>query len=135
MEKDPKFKLNIIPSYLRELRLHKNISLKKVAEKTGLSDTYISLIESGKRPLPRLEILEKICDIYDIKLLELLTMYDMGKALTILSNINEKFPIDIKKVVEKYSKLNAKNKEMLNIFLDFLLEHDITEQEEYEDQS
>jgi len=130
LKKQPSFKISVIPSYLKELRLSKGISLRKVAEKTGLSDTYISLIESGKRPLPRLETLEKICDIYEIRLLELFTMYEISKAWEILDNINEKFPIDVKKLVENYSKLNAENKRMLNTFLSFLLEHDLTEQED-----
>ena len=126
----PMHEISFIPTYLKDLRLSKNISLKKVGEKTGLSDTYISLIESGKRPLPRLEMLEKICDVYDIKLLELLTMYDISKALRILDDINDKIPIDIKKLVEKYSKLNAENKRMLKTFLSFISEHNLTEQEE-----
>lgn len=130
LKEEPMFKVSIIPSYLKQLRLSKNISLRKVAEKTGLSDTYISLIESGKRPLPRLETLEKICDVYGIKLLELFTMYETGKTLTILDELNEKFPIDVKKLVENYSKLNAENKRMLNTFLSFLLEHALTEQQE-----
>ena len=48
----------------------------------------------------------------------------------LLDDINDKIPIDIKKLVEKYSKLNAENKRMLKTFLSFLLEHDLTEQEE-----
>jgi len=130
LKEQPLHKISFIPSYLKDLRLSKGISLRKVSEKTGLSDTYISLIESGKRPLPRLETLEKICDVYDIKLLELLTMYEISKALIVLNDINEKFPINVKKLVENYSKLNAENKRMLDTFLSFLLEHDLTEQQD-----
>ena len=124
----PIFKAKFIPDYLKRLRLSKDISLRKVAEKTGLSDTYISLIESGKRPLPRLETLEKICDAYGINLLELITMDEIGKTLILLHEINEKFPIDVKKLVENYSKLNAENKRVLNMFLAFLLQQNLTEQ-------
>ncbi|GAG61454.1 unnamed protein product, partial [marine sediment metagenome] len=61
------------------------------------------------------------------KLLELFTMYEIEKSFRLLNNLNEEFPIDVKKLITNYSKLNAKNKKMIDEFTSFLLAHELTE--------
>jgi len=60
-----------IGSYLRELRLKNNFTTKQVEVKTGISNSYISLIERDKRK-PSVEILHKLAKAYRVKTEDLL---------------------------------------------------------------
>lgn len=50
---------------LRLVRVFHNIPQTKLAEKLGISKSYLSEIESGKK-IPTLELLNKYKDIFDI---------------------------------------------------------------------
>ncbi|MCH1589990.1 helix-turn-helix domain-containing protein [Staphylococcus epidermidis] len=58
-----------IGDYLRKIRLHKNIKLRKFADMIGYSHGHISSIENGKKGLPTHEFLdkylEKLSDSYE----------------------------------------------------------------------
>ena len=51
--------------YVRKLRKEKKITLIELAEKTGLSQPYLSKIEMGKRPIPTVNTLHKLRDALD----------------------------------------------------------------------
>ncbi|GAI87315.1 unnamed protein product [marine sediment metagenome] len=57
--------------FLKELRIKNNLTTKQVEVKTGISNSYISLIERDKRK-PSLEILHKLAKAYRIKTEDLL---------------------------------------------------------------
>ncbi len=57
--------------YLKELRLKSNLTTKQVEVKTGISNSYISLIERNKRK-PSAEILHKLAIAYKVKTEDLL---------------------------------------------------------------
>lgn len=57
--------------YLKELRLKNNLTTKQVEVKTGISNSYISLIERNKRK-PSAEILSKLAKAYKVKTEDLL---------------------------------------------------------------
>ncbi len=59
--------------YLRELRLKNNLTTKQVEVKTGISNSYISLIERNKRK-PSAEILNKLAKAYQVKAEDLLRL-------------------------------------------------------------
>ena len=59
--------------YLRELRLKNNLTTKQVEVKTGISNSYISLIERNKRK-PSAEILNKLAKAYQVKTEDLLRL-------------------------------------------------------------
>lgn len=57
--------------YLKELRLKNNLTTKQAEVKTGISNSYISLIERDKRK-PSAEILNKLAKAYGVKTEDLL---------------------------------------------------------------
>ena len=59
--------------YLKELRLKNNLTTKQVEVKTGISNSYISLIERDKRK-PSAEILNKLAKAYKVKVENLLRL-------------------------------------------------------------
>ncbi|MBM3301377.1 MAG: helix-turn-helix domain-containing protein [Deltaproteobacteria bacterium] len=58
--------------YLRTLRLEKRYSLREVEEKSGVSNSYLGLIERGQRPIPGADILKKLAPVYDVPVRDLL---------------------------------------------------------------
>lgn len=56
---------------LRLVRVFHDISQAKLAEKLGISKSYLSEIESGKKS-PTLELLDKYKDVFDIPVSSLL---------------------------------------------------------------
>lgn len=60
--------------YLREERKKQGLTVQAVAQSCGISRSYITLIESGKRP-PREQILSKIADALYLKKVDVLNWY------------------------------------------------------------
>jgi transcriptional regulator with XRE-family HTH domain len=58
--------------YLRKLREGQRLSLREAAAKTGVSVSYITQIENGKRNTPGPEILKKLAPAYNAPVRELL---------------------------------------------------------------
>jgi len=58
-------------SYLMEMRRHKRLSLREVQEETGVSGSYLSQVEQGKRR-PSARLLRKIAPAYGASVRELL---------------------------------------------------------------
>ncbi|MGB9976666.1 helix-turn-helix domain-containing protein [Thermovenabulum sp.] len=52
-------------SLIRQLRKNRKLSLKELAEKTGLSVSYLSEIETGKKK-PSLEVVQKLADALNV---------------------------------------------------------------------
>lgn len=46
--------------YLRSLRREKGLSIQKLSERSGISNAYISQVETGKRGVPSPEVLDKL---------------------------------------------------------------------------
>jgi transcriptional regulator with XRE-family HTH domain len=58
--------------YLQDLRLKANLSLRQVELKTGVSDSYLSQLENGKRGYPKPAILKKLAPVYKVSYQNLL---------------------------------------------------------------
>ena len=59
--------------FLKKLRTRKGVSLKKVEEGTGISNAYISQLETGeRRRLPYAERLKALADYYNVSIQQLL---------------------------------------------------------------
>jgi len=58
--------------YLRDLRVEQRLSLREVEEQSGVSNSYLGLIERGQRPAPGAEILKKLAPVYDVPVRDLL---------------------------------------------------------------
>jgi len=120
--------------FLKELRDRKGVSLKKVEKATGISNAYLSLLETGdRRRLPKPDRLKALADYYNVSIQELLEKagyYEEGdiqetkeqqieKAfLHVLSDpafkygtrLKGKYDLDSKRfIVEMYEKLTGKN--------------------------
>jgi len=50
-------------SFLRQKRKEKEISLRKFAEMAGLSPVHLSYLETGQRPAPKSDALERIAGL------------------------------------------------------------------------
>jgi transcriptional regulator with XRE-family HTH domain len=58
--------------YLRTLRLEQKLSLREAEKLSGVSNSYLGLIERGHRPVPGAEILKKLAPVYDVPVRDLL---------------------------------------------------------------
>lgn len=58
--------------YLRNLRVEKRLSLREVEQQSGVSNSYLGLIERGQRPTPGADILKKLAPVYDVPVRDLL---------------------------------------------------------------
>lgn len=56
-----------LAEYLKRLRLERNLSQRELAKISGISNSEISKIESGKRQMPRPDILKKISESLNIE--------------------------------------------------------------------
>jgi len=66
---------------IKDIRKNKSISQEKLAEKTGLDRTFISLIETEKR-VPTLTSICKLAKGLDVKASELVKLYEEKMADT-----------------------------------------------------
>ncbi len=55
-----------IAAALKRVRFEKNMNQQDVAKKAKVSQTYLSMLENGKKPNPSQYILKKLCKIYDV---------------------------------------------------------------------
>ena len=58
--------------YLRTLRTEQKLSLREVEKASGVSNSYLGLIERGQRPIPGADILKKLAPVYDVPVRDLL---------------------------------------------------------------
>ncbi|MBW1855447.1 MAG: helix-turn-helix transcriptional regulator [Deltaproteobacteria bacterium] len=59
-----------LSKYLKKLR--GEMSIRQVAEKTGISNAYLSQLERGKRDNPHPDVLKKLAMFYEIPVIEFL---------------------------------------------------------------
>ena len=57
---------NALGQFLRQARDAQNLSLREVEKQTGVSNAYISQLESGKMAQPSPTILHKLCQLYEV---------------------------------------------------------------------
>lgn len=58
--------------YLKNLRDQSKLSLRDVAAKTGMSYSYLTQIEHGRRKAPGPELLKKLAPVYGVSVRDLL---------------------------------------------------------------
>jgi len=56
---------------IKQLREKKGLSQKALGEKVGVSDAYITMLETGKRKNPSLEILKALAKALGVPVAEL----------------------------------------------------------------
>jgi len=60
-----KLDTNSFGKYIKALRQEKNLSLRQVEIKTGISNSYLSYLERGLREVPTAEVLNKLSIAYN----------------------------------------------------------------------
>jgi transcriptional regulator with XRE-family HTH domain len=65
---------------IREIRLRQEISLEKLAEKSGLNDKFIQAVETA-RQAPTIDTIEKLALGLDVELAELFSFEDESPAV------------------------------------------------------
>ncbi|GAB3797512.1 helix-turn-helix domain-containing protein [Virgibacillus kimchii] len=58
--------------FIKEKRTEKGLTMRELERRTGISQAYISQIESGKRNVPKPELIKKISNGLDVDYLDLL---------------------------------------------------------------
>lgn len=74
---------------LRQLRINKNVSMKTLAEKVGVLETYIPQLERGDK-LPSFDTLIYIANALDVTADELLCDYLNAETSTVPTIIHQK---------------------------------------------
>jgi len=64
--------MKMLGEYLREAREKKGMSLREVEKESGVSNAYISLIESGKRTDPHPNILKNLAAVYGLDITDVM---------------------------------------------------------------
>jgi len=59
--------------FLKDLRIRKGLKLRDVEKATGISNSYLSQVETGKRNPPHPDILKKLAPVYGVTIGELMT--------------------------------------------------------------
>jgi transcriptional regulator with XRE-family HTH domain len=101
--------------YIKKLRKDRNLTIRQVELYAGVSNSYLSLLENGKRDIPSPEILKKLATAYKVDYNDLM---DKAGYLNIKSeedttNENENLPDWIKKLppdLISFLQNEAKNK-------------------------
>jgi transcriptional regulator with XRE-family HTH domain len=82
-----------IGEYLRSLREGQKLSLREAAARTGVSVSYITQIENGKRKAPGPEVLKKLAPAYNVPVRDLLRaagyLDDIKEIKSVLSDEEE----------------------------------------------
>lgn len=61
-------KASDVPSCLKEWRIYRDFTLRQVEAKTGISNCYLSQLETGKTTNPSFAVIVKLCELYQVRL-------------------------------------------------------------------
>jgi transcriptional regulator with XRE-family HTH domain len=65
--------ISIFGEYIKNVRIRKELSLKELSKRSGISHPYISQIENGKRNIPKPEMIKKLAKGLGINYFDLLS--------------------------------------------------------------
>jgi transcriptional regulator with XRE-family HTH domain len=102
---------------LRRLREAKGLSLRQVEKKTGVSNAYLSQIETGKIGEPSPHILHKLSEVYEISYQDLMKLAGYIKEKE-GEHVKDKVMSDV--AFSAYSELSPEEKEEVLTFLNFV---------------
>ena len=84
---------NDFGKYIKTLREEKNLSLRQVEIKTGVSNSYLSYLERGLREIPTAEVLKKLSGAYNVSYEDMLKA--AGKLDEYVITKNDSLPIEL----------------------------------------
>lgn len=94
-------------SYLKNLRLSQNLTLREVEAKSGISISYIHLLEKGAKKSPNISILNKLADVYGVSVSDFNKIIGVEETSTELSSLLNNNKISINGVELSSSKSNS----------------------------
>lgn len=115
----------VIGNIIRNKRENLSISKRELAKLVGISDTEIRRIENGIRRSYNLNILNRICEVLDIDMVELL--FEIPKKIEKkYQDFEKKFNVKVIQSLKNSYEIDAKNeKEAAQKILDFLVENNL----------
>lgn len=106
--------------FVRKLRIDRGELLKDMADKLGVTPSYLSAVETGRRPVPE-EWVQKIATLYglnEIDRMELKKGYEESKKTKIeLKNMNNEDRKLLIALARDFNNLPQENKETLKQML------------------
>ena len=135
---------------LRKIRKKKNLTLREVEKKSGISNSYLSQIEQGKRGIPSMQVLLRLDEAYGLQKGELFRCVTeslhneslhTGKDAfspfgpdglptaiplnTDRDNSENSYDLanEFEDIRKKYSALTPENRKQFNNFLSYLLDN------------
>ena len=118
---------NFFGLFLREKRLQKDLSLRKLAELSGLSHIYLYHVESGKKAPPSDMALIKLANALKLDNKSKLIFFDLAaKSKSEHDKNNFYLPVDVARYINEQSNVKnvireADKQDKLNEFWDNLL--------------
>jgi transcriptional regulator with XRE-family HTH domain len=91
---------NEFAEYIKNLRLSRGLTIKQVELYAGISNSYISMIETGKRDIPSPDVLKKLSKIYKVPYEEL--MIAAGYLKSDYEITPDSFPEELLNIDEDY---------------------------------
>lgn len=112
--------------YMRELRIAKKLSMKKLEDLSGVSNAYISNIENGKRGIPSPDVIKKLHGPLGIAYDEL-----MEKAGYLSASVRSELLPETIQAIEDYGDLNELLENAADFFIKSVTNEDGLLKEEY----
>lgn len=95
-------KINLFGAYLQQKRQEKNITLRELASKTGVSHTYLYNIEKGQKAPPNDYVLIKLAHVLSLDEAERKHWFDIAaKDMQQRDQCNFYAPVDIIKYLSE----------------------------------
>ncbi|GHT65348.1 hypothetical protein AGMMS49556_05030 [Endomicrobiia bacterium] len=111
---------NTFGNYLKELRGNKHFTLRGFATKIGMTPSYLSDIEQGKRNAPTKDYLDKMIKELNQENLDINNFYDLakeGKAVPIAEDV-KKIITEDKAIPTLCRKIKSNNINVENLIKD-----------------
>ncbi|MGM0902165.1 MAG: helix-turn-helix domain-containing protein [Bacillota bacterium] len=105
---------------LKELRRRKGFTLDTLSERTGISKSYLSLIERDIQTNPSLDILHRLAKTFDVQVEELVKTETEGPSVALVHSdptVKSTFKVEIELPVEE---VNARKLEQIKEFIETL---------------
>jgi transcriptional regulator with XRE-family HTH domain len=83
-------------TYLKNLRDKSELSLRDVAARSGMSYSYLNLIEHGRRNIPGADILKRLAPVYGVPVQEMLEAAGyLDEIEPAMHTLSEKIEVDM----------------------------------------
>ena len=96
----------MVGEVLRISRIANDMTIKEVSEKANVSVGYLTDLEKQRRNNPSIELLKKICDVYNLKLSHFYMLDDYHNALIGTKEKLEIYKLILIEVLKIYEKNN-----------------------------